>query len=138
MKMQWMAEIRLQPPDFRGVRLGPRIHTGRIERVAVYPPAMAGALIAEIENARDHRGVERPNVIKPETAHAAFDKACHLLGIELRRAPIDPVTTRADVAHPRTRSTASRAVEANRPSRMSFRSFSSVTSRTADQASTVT
>src|SRR5438270_6700800 len=55
MKMQWMAEIRLQPPDFRGVQLGPRIHAGRIERVAVYPPAMAGALIAEIENASDDR-----------------------------------------------------------------------------------
>ena len=37
------------------------------------------------EHARQHRGIERPNVIKPETAHAAFDKACHLLGIELRQ-----------------------------------------------------
>jgi sphinganine-1-phosphate aldolase len=43
------------------------------------------------------RGVTRPNLIKPETAHPAFDKACHLFGIELRRAPIDPKTTRADV-----------------------------------------
>ena len=39
----------------------------------------------------------RPNVIKPETAHPAFDKACHLFGVELRRAPIDPVTTQVDV-----------------------------------------
>ncbi|HLY47811.1 MAG TPA: aminotransferase class V-fold PLP-dependent enzyme [Solirubrobacteraceae bacterium] len=39
------------------------------------------------------RGIERPNVIKPETGHPAFDKACHLFGIELRRAPIDPDTT---------------------------------------------
>ena len=31
------------------------------------------------------RGVTRPNVIKPETAHPAFDKACHLFGVELRR-----------------------------------------------------
>ena len=43
------------------------------------------------------RGIDRPNVIKPETAHPAFDKACHLFGIELRRAPVDPVTTRVDV-----------------------------------------
>jgi sphinganine-1-phosphate aldolase len=35
-------------------------------------------------------------VIKPETAHPAFDKACHLFGIELRVAPVDPVTTRVD------------------------------------------
>jgi glutamate/tyrosine decarboxylase-like PLP-dependent enzyme len=36
-------------------------------------------------------------VVKPETAHPAFDKACHLFGIELRKAPIDPVSTRVDV-----------------------------------------
>ena len=39
----------------------------------------------------------RPNVIKPETAHPAFDKACHLFGIELRIAPVDPLTTQVDV-----------------------------------------
>ena len=38
----------------------------------------------------------RPNVIKPETAHPAFDKACHLFGIELRVAPCDPFTTHVD------------------------------------------
>ena len=48
-----------------------------------------------------HRGVTRPNVIKPETAHPAFDKACHLFGIELRRAPVDPMT------HPGRRRTGS-------------------------------
>jgi glutamate/tyrosine decarboxylase-like PLP-dependent enzyme len=39
------------------------------------------------------RGVERPNLIKPETAHPAFDKACHLYGIELRRVPVDSEST---------------------------------------------
>ena len=43
------------------------------------------------------RGVTRPNVIKPETAHPAFDKACHLFGVELRKAPVDPKTTMVDV-----------------------------------------
>ncbi len=42
------------------------------------------------------RGIDRPNVIKPETAHPAFDKACHLFGIELRVAPVDPVSTQVD------------------------------------------
>jgi glutamate/tyrosine decarboxylase-like PLP-dependent enzyme len=49
---------------------------------------------------REHgaaRGVTRPNVIKPETAHPAFDKGCHLFGIELRVAPVDPVTTTVDL-----------------------------------------
>jgi sphinganine-1-phosphate aldolase len=41
--------------------------------------------------------IARPNIIKPETAHAAFDKACHILGIELRTAPIDQHTTLVDV-----------------------------------------
>jgi sphinganine-1-phosphate aldolase len=39
------------------------------------------------------RGVTRPNLVKPETGHPAFDKACHLFGVELRTAPTDPDTT---------------------------------------------
>ena len=42
---------------------------------------------------REARKVDRPNVVKPETAHPAFDKACHLFGIEMRRVPVDPETT---------------------------------------------
>ncbi len=55
------------------------------------------AMLAYREHAAIHRGIDRPNVIKPETAHPAFDKACHLLGIELRKAPVDPDTTLVDV-----------------------------------------
>ena len=55
------------------------------------------AILAYREHAAQTRSVTRPNVIKPETAHPAFDKACHLFGVELRRAPIDPVTTQVDV-----------------------------------------
>ncbi len=59
--------------------------------------SIAHAMLAYREHARQERGVTRPNVIKPETAHPAFDKACHLFGIELRRAPVDPDTTLVDV-----------------------------------------
>src|SRR5688572_30309761 len=38
------------------------------------------------------RGVKQPNFVKPETGHPAFDKACHLLGVEMRHAPIDQKT----------------------------------------------
>ena len=38
-------------------------------------------------------GNRSPNFVKPETAHVAFDKACHLLGVELRVVPVDPGTT---------------------------------------------
>jgi sphinganine-1-phosphate aldolase len=51
------------------------------------------AVLAYRDHARAVRGVTRPNLIKPETAHPAFDKACRLFGVELRRAPVDPETT---------------------------------------------
>jgi glutamate/tyrosine decarboxylase-like PLP-dependent enzyme len=60
--------------------------------------SIAHAMLAYREHARQTKGIERPNVIKPETAHPAFDKACHLFGIELRRAPVDPETTLVDVS----------------------------------------
>jgi sphinganine-1-phosphate aldolase len=59
--------------------------------------SIAHAMLAYRENGRQAKGIDRPNVIKPETAHPAFDKACHLFGIEVKRAPVDPVTTRVDV-----------------------------------------
>ncbi len=52
------------------------------------------AILAYREHGRKERGIERPNIIKPETAHAAFDKAAHLFDLELRRAPVDPETTK--------------------------------------------
>ena len=55
------------------------------------------ALLAYREHAAQNRGITRPNFVKPETGHPAFDKACHLFGIEVRVAPIDPVTATVDV-----------------------------------------
>jgi glutamate/tyrosine decarboxylase-like PLP-dependent enzyme len=56
------------------------------------------AILAMREKAAKDRRITRPNFIKPETGHPAFDKACHLFGLELRKAPVDPVTTKVDVA----------------------------------------
>src|SRR6266702_81507 len=55
------------------------------------------AVLAYREWARQERGVTAPNIVRPETAHPAFDKACHLFGVEVRKAPVDPVTTQVDV-----------------------------------------
>jgi len=55
------------------------------------------AVLAYRERAAQERGVTRPNFVKPETAHPAFDKACHLFGVEVRRAPVDPETTQVDL-----------------------------------------
>jgi glutamate/tyrosine decarboxylase-like PLP-dependent enzyme len=59
------------------------------------------ALLAYRDHGRQARGITQPNVIKPETAHAAFDKGSHLFGIDVRRVPVDPDTATvrpADVA----------------------------------------
>lgn len=42
------------------------------------------------------RGVSRPTIVKPETAHPAFTKAAHLFGMGLTVVPVDPATTRVD------------------------------------------
>lgn len=55
------------------------------------------AMLAYRDWARSERGITTPNVVKPETAHPAFDKACHMFGIDVRKAPVDPVTTQVDV-----------------------------------------
>ena len=44
------------------------------------------------------RGVARPTIVKPETAHPAFTKAAHLFGMGLTVVPVDPATTRVDPA----------------------------------------
>jgi glutamate/tyrosine decarboxylase-like PLP-dependent enzyme len=54
------------------------------------------AMLAYRDHGAKHRDITRPNVIKPETAHPAFDKACHLFGIDLKVAPVDPVSTQVD------------------------------------------
>jgi sphinganine-1-phosphate aldolase len=51
------------------------------------------AMLTYREHGRDVRSIAHPNVVKPETAHPAFDKACHLFGIEARSVPVDPGTT---------------------------------------------
>ena len=43
------------------------------------------------------RGIDRPSIVKPETGHPAFDKACHLVGVEMRHAAVDPETAQADL-----------------------------------------
>jgi len=77
---------------------GAAVHEGAVGMVTTGGSgSISHAMLAYRDHAAQTRGVDRPNVIKPETAHPAFDKACHLFGIELRRAPVDPATTEVDV-----------------------------------------
>lgn len=55
------------------------------------------AVKAHRDWARAEKGISRPQVVAPVTAHAAFDKAAQLFDIELTRVPVDD-DMRADVA----------------------------------------
>ena len=46
------------------------------------------AVLAYRDHARKHRNITQPNFVKPETGHPAFDKACHLLGVERGRRQV--------------------------------------------------
>ena len=59
--------------------------------------SILNAMLAYRDYARAKRGVTRPQMIWPDTAHPAFTKAAHLFGIEVVVAPTDPVTTQVDV-----------------------------------------
>ncbi len=54
-------------------------------------------LLSYREYAQETRGVTRPNVVLPVTAHVALDKGAHYFGIEVRHAPLTGAFT-VDVA----------------------------------------
>ena len=54
------------------------------------------AVKAARERGRSERGVARPNVVLPASAHAAFEKGCHYFGLESRRVDVR-ADWRADV-----------------------------------------
>lgn len=47
------------------------------------------AVLSARERAKAERGVERPNMVVPFSAHPAFAKAAKVLGLELRQVPLD-------------------------------------------------
>lgn len=47
------------------------------------------AMKAYRDRAKDQRGITKPEMIIPTTAHAAFDKAAQYFGIKLVRVPVD-------------------------------------------------
>jgi len=56
------------------------------------------AVKAARDRAREQRpGIAVPEIVLPETAHAAFHKAAHYLGMKPVVTPVDPISYRADV-----------------------------------------
>jgi len=57
------------------------------------------SILLAVQAARDARAdIERPTMVLPSTAHAAFHKAAHYFGVEPVIVDADPVTFRADPA----------------------------------------
>ncbi|MEU7863302.1 aspartate aminotransferase family protein [Nonomuraea sp. NPDC049141] len=54
------------------------------------------SIMLAVKAARDAAGRARPNLVLPVTAHPAFHKAAHYLGLEVRPVPVDPATFKAD------------------------------------------
>jgi sphinganine-1-phosphate aldolase len=68
------------------------------EPVGLITSGGSGSIAHAVLAYREHRPTKgRPNIIKPETAHPAFAKAGHLFGVDMRIAPVDPVTTLVDL-----------------------------------------
>ncbi len=60
------------------------------------------SILLAVKAARDrarklHPEIARPNLVMPDTAHAAFHKAGHYLGVDVVTVPADPTTFEADV-----------------------------------------
>lgn len=57
------------------------------------------SLILAVKTARDaHPEITSPRLVAPSTAHAAFAKAAHYLGVALDLVPVDPETFTPDLA----------------------------------------
>ncbi len=54
------------------------------------------SIMLAVKAHRDHGGRERPQMILPSTAHAAFEKAAHCFGVAAVKVPVGP-DMRADV-----------------------------------------
>lgn len=65
--------------------------------------SIASAMLVYRELGRTERGVTRPEIILPVTAHPAFEKAAWLFGMQVVPAPIDPQSTLVDVDFVRQR-----------------------------------
>ncbi len=59
--------------------------------------SILNAMLVYRDKAKAERGITEPEIIMPETAHAAFVKAGHLFNIKVHLAPTDPETTKVKI-----------------------------------------
>jgi glutamate/tyrosine decarboxylase-like PLP-dependent enzyme len=72
-----------------------RRHLGSTTAVGSFTSGGTESIILGVKAARDRAGIQHGQVVLPVTAHAAFQKACHYLGLEAVLVDVDPVTFRA-------------------------------------------
>ncbi len=81
------------------VRLAADLLGGPATTVGTATSGGTESVLLAVLAARDaNPAVDRPQIVVPSTAHAAFHKAGHYFGVEVVSVPVDPVTYRADVA----------------------------------------
>jgi glutamate/tyrosine decarboxylase-like PLP-dependent enzyme len=72
-----------------------RRHLGSSTAVGSFTSGGTESIILAVKAARDRAGIVGGQVVLPVTAHAAFQKACHYLGLEAVLVDVDPQTFRA-------------------------------------------
>ncbi len=108
--MMFLSENALDPTEFRSaVRLENEVVSmcahhlgGGPGTVGNFTSGGTESIILAVKAARDHARATRanlgvPEIIVPSTAHAAFHKAVHYLGMKAVVTPVDHTTFKADV-----------------------------------------
>jgi sphinganine-1-phosphate aldolase len=88
-----MAFKSLQKMEKDVVRMTTSLFHGGPDVVGTMTSGGTESLLLAVKTARDRARakrpwITRPELVLPETAHVAFDKACHYFGVKARYAPI--------------------------------------------------
>ena len=94
----FLSENGLNPLAFQSLKRMERDVVGMTADLLHGPASAVGtltsggteSLLLAVKAARDRANRRRPEIVLPETAHPAFDKAAHYFGVKLRLAKVGP------------------------------------------------
>ncbi|WP_157251808.1 pyridoxal phosphate-dependent decarboxylase family protein [Nonomuraea typhae] len=104
-----MLEVNtLDPTAFPSVVAMEKEVVGQVAAVlggghGIFTSGGTESIMLAVKAARDAAETRRPNLVAPVTAHPAFHKAAHYLGLEVRAVPVDLETFRVTAAAVRER-----------------------------------
>ncbi|XP_040566566.1 sphingosine-1-phosphate lyase [Lepeophtheirus salmonis] len=99
----------LHPDTFPGVRkmeaeivrMTCNLFNGNRDSVGCVTSGGTESIILAVKAYRDYGrnvlGIDKPVIVVPQTAHAAFDKAAEILDIHIRHVKVDPITKRVNM-----------------------------------------